>query len=142
MRSPARLALAWAAGAATFLALDAVWLTLASARLYQADLGAMLAPSPRLGPAAAFYLIYLTGLFGFCAVPASRAGGPRSALVRGAAFGLVAYATYDLTNQATLAVWSMRVTILDLAWGSAVSAASAWVATLVLRGPARLREGR
>jgi uncharacterized membrane protein len=73
--------------------------------------------------AAAFYAIYLTGLVIFVVRPAADA---RMALVRGALFGVVCYATYDLTNQATIAGWPWQVTVVDLAWGGFVTAVSAW----------------
>lgn len=111
--------------AAVFLALDATWLTFTSATVYRPALGPILASSPRLVPAALFYLIYFAGLMSFAVRPALEFHSWRHAGARGAAFGICAYATYDLTNQATLAVWSTRVTALDLAWGAAVSAAGA-----------------
>ena len=119
--------------AVVFVALDAVWLTLASDRLYRAELGPLMAAAPRLGPAVAFYLIYLAGVVGFCVAPTLRSGDRRQALVRGAAFGFVAYATYDLTNQATLIGWSARVTVLDLLWGAFVTAVSAGAAAFFAR---------
>jgi len=111
--------------AAAFLALDAIWLTVTNATLYRPALGPILATSPRLIPAALFYLIYFAGLMSFAVRPALEFHSWRHAGARGAAFGICAYATYDLTNQATLAVWSTRVTAFDLAWGAVVSAAGA-----------------
>ncbi len=124
---------AWLIAAVVFVAMDSVWLTLAGERLYRAELAPLLAPAPRIGPAVLFYLIYIAGLTGFCVVPALKAGGPLAAFARGAAFGVVAYATYDLTNQATLAVWADRVTLLDLAWGATVTGVSSLAATAALR---------
>ncbi len=118
------IAAGFVTAALVFLACDAVWLTFAGARLYQPDIGAMLAGRPRLGAAAAFYAIYLAGMTFFCIMPALAGGGVRAALFRGAAFGFVAYATYDLTNQATLMIWTTRVTVFDLMWGAAVTAAA------------------
>jgi uncharacterized membrane protein len=132
MRDALRYGAAWLAGAAVFLAMDMVWLTLAFGRLYKPELGDLLLAKPRMAPAIAFYLIYLTGMIAFCAVPAAREGRWLAGLLRGAAFGIVCYATYDLTNQATLAVWSVRVTVLDLAWGATVTAVSAAASAAVL----------
>ncbi len=126
-------AAAYLACGIVFLALDSVWLTLASQRLYQAEIGAILATRPRLLPAAIFYVIYLAGVVGFCVAPGLARRSPLSALVRGAGFGLVAYATYDLTNQATLSTWSTKITVLDLFWGTTATALSAAVAVAVLR---------
>lgn len=79
------------------------------------ELGLLMASAPRLGPAVAFYLVYVAGVVGFCVAPVLLESlRPRSAVLRGAAFGMVAYATYDLTNQATLVNWSVKVTLLDL----------------------------
>lgn len=115
-----------------FLILDGAWLTLMSERLYRAELGDLLAPQPRLLPAVMFYLIYLAGVVAFAIAPALELRSAHSALLRGAAFGFVAYATYDLTNQATLATWSTKITVLDLLWGSTVTALSAAGAAIVM----------
>lgn len=118
----ARAALAFAAGAAVFLALDAVWLTTMVDRLYRPAIGHLMRASPDLTAAAAFYAVYLAGNWVFAVLPAR---STRGALARGAGFGFVAYATYDLTNQATLQGWPWVLTAADLVWGSVVTAASA-----------------
>jgi len=79
---------------------------------------------PRLAPAAVFYVLYIFGLVWFAILPGLEAGRWSKALINGVLFGLVAYATYDLTNQATLKVWSMRITLIDLGWGAFASAAA------------------
>lgn len=118
---PRRIALAYAAAALAFLALDAVWLTVMGQRLYRPAIGHLMHERFDLSAAAAFYLIYLAGVIVFVVTPAA---STRSALARGALFGLVAYATYDLTNQATLRDWPWHVTVIDLCWGASVTAAS------------------
>ena len=115
-----------------FLTLDAAWLSLMGERLYRAQLGPVLAAAPRFGPAVAFYLIYLAGLVGFCVTPALATDRPRGAFARGGFFGIVAYATYDLTNQATLVSWPMDITAADLVWGGFASAVSAGAAALIV----------
>ncbi len=127
------LALNYAATMLVLLALDAVWLTLTAAPLYHAQLGAMLLPTFRAGPAIAFYLLYGVGLVAFAGAPALAAGSWRFALTRGGLLGLVAYATYDLTNQATLRGWSEVVTLADLAWGTTLSATAATLGYLITR---------
>jgi uncharacterized membrane protein len=117
---------AFAASALLFLALDACWLTLMGDRLYRPVLGDMMVDKPRVGPAIAFYVIYLGGLTLIATLPAVKAGDPRQAAVTGAMLGFVAYATYDLTNQATLRNWSTTLTLADLAWGTTVSALAAF----------------
>lgn len=120
-----------AATAATFAVLDAAWLFLAYDRLYKPAIGELLAPGPRPLPAAAFYLIYLVGVLVFVVSPALADGGWKRALLLGAGFGFVAYATYDLTNQATLKTWPVHVTLIDLAWGSFATAVAAAVGVAV-----------
>ena len=120
-----RFLAAWFALALPFLALDAVWLTVMAQRLYRPALGALMRPDFDFAAAAAFYLLYFTGVVVF-AVRA--AAGTREALWRGGLFGLVAYGTYDLTNQATLAGWPWHVTFVDLAWGTFATAVAAAIA--------------
>lgn len=105
--------------------MDAVWLTLTSAILYRPVLGALLAPTFRPFPAILFYGIYLLGVVIFAVAPAIRAGSWRQAPVLGALFGLFCYATYDLTNQATLVVWSSWITVVDISWGAILTACAA-----------------
>lgn len=105
-----------------FLALDAIWLTLAANLIYRPHLGPILREGFALAPAAVFYLIYVAGMVLFAVRPGVMAQAPLTALLYGAALGFVAYATYDLTNQATLKVWSTTVTLADLAWGTFVTA--------------------
>ena len=135
--SPRLLAPAIASLVACFLTLDAFWLTLVGPHLYRPALDAFLAPEVDWLAAVLFYLVYLSGLTAFVVAPelAERRAG--RAFWRGALFGLVAYGTYDLTNQATLAGWAWRITAADLGWGALVSGTSAWVAVRasgVLRG--------
>ena len=86
-----------------------------------------------MAPAAAFYLLYVAGILFFAVFPALATGRWTTALGRGAALGLVAYATYDLTNAATLRGWSTTVTIADLCWGTALTALAATVGYLATR---------
>ncbi|HEY5290154.1 MAG TPA: DUF2177 family protein [Caulobacteraceae bacterium] len=107
------------------LALDAVWITLTGPTLYRPALHAVLASGFRPVPAVLFYLTYAAGVTGLASLPGRGAGRWTGAAWRGALLGLVAYATYDLTNQATLAVWSRQVTALDLIWGVFLTACAA-----------------
>jgi uncharacterized membrane protein len=108
----------------TFLALDAIWLSRMADVLYRPTMGDMLADGFRLAPALIFYAIYVVGLVHFGVKP-GLTGGAVATLANAALFGFVAYATYDLTNQATLKSWSTVLTVADLAWGTFVSAAAA-----------------
>lgn len=120
------------ATALVLLALDSVWLTTMAPILYRPNLGDMLLPSFRLGPAIAFYLIYLFGILYFAIQPSLSTGKISVALIRGALLGFVCYGTYDLTNQATLRIWPTIVTVVDMAWGVTITAVTAtcgaWVA--------------
>ena len=129
----AKYCIAYLSTAIVFLGLDGVWLSLTQASLYKPALGPLLAVTPSLAPAALFYLIYFVGVVFFCVGPALRANAWRTALVNGLLFGLCAYATYDLTNQATLRIWSSRVTVFDLMWGAAVTAVSATASVFITR---------
>lgn len=109
-----------------FLALDAVWLTTMSNRLYRPVLGDLLAAKPDVPAAIAFYIIYGLGVTFLAIAPGLKEGSGARAAINGAVLGLVAYATYDLTNQATLRTWSIRLTVADIAWGAALTAVAAY----------------
>lgn len=117
-----RFGIALAGAAVAFVALDAVWLTTMASRLYRPALGHLMRDGFDVLPAAAFYAIYLAGVAFFAVLPASSS---RAAALRGALFGFVAYATYDLTNQATLRDWPWIVTFADLGWGAFATACAA-----------------
>ena len=110
--------------------LDFVWLTNTSAILYRRDLGPLLADDPRMGVAVIFYLTYAAGIVIFAVRPALVAAEWRTAALYGAQFGFFSYATYDLTNFATLKIWSLRVTMLDIGWGMLLTAMAASAAAL------------
>lgn len=106
-----------------FLAIDLVWLTLVAKNFYAKHIGFLMAKNPNLFAALIFYLIFITGLIIFVITPALDRKMWTQALLAGAFFGLVTYATYDLTNLATIKDWPLIVTIVDLIWGMFVSAA-------------------
>lgn len=140
--SPRTLLAAYVTALVCFLLLDAVWLSVMGPRLYQPALGPLMAPGVNWAAAALFYALYGVGLVVFAIAPALEAGEPTVALRRGALFGLMAYATYDLTNQATLRDWPWAVTVADLAWGTVVSGVSSWVAARITSRPARRRSAQ
>jgi uncharacterized membrane protein len=124
------------AAAIAMAGLDIGWLRLTTARLYHPALGGVLAENVNTSAAISFYLVYIAGIVWFGVVPALKSGSVLTALLHGALFGFFAYATYDLTNLATLKVWSLRVSLIDMAWGTTVtglSAAFAFTALGVLR---------
>lgn len=110
-----------------FLAIDSVWLTVMANRLYRPLLGPLLADGFVLTPAILFYLIFIGGLVFFAVRPGLAAGAWQTAALHGALFGFCAYATYDLTNHATIKGWPLTITVADLIWGTALSAAAATV---------------
>jgi uncharacterized membrane protein len=118
-------AIAYLASAAVFFALDFVWLSVATRILYRPMLGDLLADNPNLVVAAAFYLVYLVGLVVFTVLPAAHSGSWLQAIGLGALLGLVAYGTYDFTNLSTIRNWPAMVSVVDLAWGTTVSAIAA-----------------
>jgi uncharacterized membrane protein len=110
--------------------LDYLWLTTMMGPLYQRVLGPILAAEPDMKAAIAFYLVYLTGIMWFAVRPALTSGDWTVALMNGALFGFFAYATYDLTNMATLKTWSLQLTLTDIAWGTVLTATTASTAAL------------
>lgn len=115
--------------AAIFGALDAIWLSVVANRFYKSQIGFILAEKPNMIAAVIFYAIFIVGLVVFVINPAET---PLKALVLGALFGLVTYATYDLTNQATLAKWPVTLTIVDLIWGISASAIVAFITKQII----------
>ncbi len=122
---------AWIAGALAFLALDAIWLTQMWPRLYQPMVGEIVRPQLNYTAAIAFYVIYTAAIVYFAAAPALERGGVGKALLNGAIFGFAAYATYNLTNLATLRAWDWRVAFADMTWGAVVTAIAAAAAYAV-----------
>ena len=124
--------IAYAAAAVSFGALDALWLRWAGPNLYRPALGELLAPSFRVAPAAVFYIAYIAGMVWFAVRPGIEQGVPH-AVLNGALLGALCYATYDLTNQATMKVWSTQVSAIDIAWGAAATALASGIAAFAVR---------
>jgi len=117
----------------TFAAIDAVWLTTMADRLYRPVIGPLMADKPNMTAAVIFYLISIGGIVFLAIVPALKEAAWTRALLNGAVLGFVAYATYDLTNQATLKVWATAITVTDIAWGTLLTAAGATAGGWALR---------
>lgn len=115
------------AALAAFLCLDMIWLGLVARGFYRDHLGFLLAPNPNWTAAVVFYLLFVAGILVFVVAPGLKDDSLRTTLLRGALFGLVTYATYDLTNLATVKGWPIVVTVVDLAWGGVLSAAVSYV---------------
>lgn len=114
--------------AATFIAfvvIDAIWLFTIGGRLFKSTLRGLIREPPGLIPAGLLYLILSAAVVHFASLPALADGGFLQAAVGGAVLGLAAYAAYDLTNLATLKAYTVTLAVIDMCWGTAVTAASA-----------------
>lgn len=100
-----------------FLAIDMVWLAIVARTFYSKYLGFLMAPKPNWLAAIIFYMLFIVGVLVFVVVPGLEADSLKMTLLRAALFGLITYATYDLTNLATLKDWPVLITIVDMAWG-------------------------
>jgi uncharacterized membrane protein len=129
---------AYVATLAVLCALDSVWLT-TMLPIYQHGLGSLLAATPALAPAGLFYLLYAAGVVALVVLPGVSGQRWSAVATRGALLGLVAYGTYDLTNQATLRDWPAWLTAMDMAWGTVLTAAAATVAHALATKVARRR---
>jgi uncharacterized membrane protein len=116
-----------------FGAIDAMWLSTMGPILYRPALAEILAPNLRIAPAIVFYLMYPAGVVIFAVMPALRSASLASAFTFAVLFGAFAYATYDLTNYATLRVWSLQITVLDIVYGAFASGVAAVAAILLVR---------
>jgi len=105
-----------------FFAIDMVWLVLVAKKFYQKQIGFLMNPEINWYAAIIFYLLFIAGLVTFVISPAIEKHSWMHALLYGAFFGLITYATYDLTNLATLKNWPVLVTVVDLIWGTVLSA--------------------
>lgn len=127
-----QLVIAYVVAAVVFGALDALWLGWAGPNLYRPALGDLLAPTFRLAPAGIFYLAYLAGMVWFAIRP-GLASGLGAAALNGALLGALCYATYDFTNQATLARWPTYLTVIDVCWGAFATMTATVAATWAAR---------
>jgi len=124
---------AWAVTAVFLLAVDAVWLGFVAKDFYRRELGDMMLEQVRFGIAALFYVFFAAAIVLLAGAAGLRSESLATAAVYGAVLGLAAYGTYDITNLATLKGWSVAMSLVDMAWGTALTSASAVVAFLVLR---------
>ncbi len=117
--------IAYAATVPVFLAVDFVWLSQVANRFYAERIGHLLMDRPNIAAAAVFYVVYVVGIVIFAVAPALKSESLATAVLFGALFGFFTYATYDVTNFATLRNWPMIVAVVDIAWGTALTAFSA-----------------
>jgi uncharacterized membrane protein len=116
--------------AAAFAVLDSVWLK-STSKFYRRNLGHLMADKPNLGYAVVFYVLYIIGIVFFALQPALDGGTWLTALGYGAALGTFAYATYDLTNAATLKKWPLSIVVADILWGAVLTGLATVVGWLV-----------
>lgn len=128
--------IAYVSTAIVFFAMDFIWLSNMTGLFYRARMGDMLLGQPNLAVAGVFYLVYVMGIVYLAVLPALNAGNGTSnwstAFISGAILGLVAYGTYDMTNLSTLKNWSVSLSIVDMAWGTfltAIAATTGYLAT-------------
>lgn len=134
MERPLKLiVIAYLATLIVLIAIDFVWLSLMADRLYRPVMGDMLLSEFKLAPAVLFYLLYAAGAVFLAVRPALATNSVVTAMLHGAVLGFTAYATYDLTNQATLKNWSPTLTIADIMWGTCLTATAAASALLIAR---------
>ncbi|MEM9628580.1 MAG: DUF2177 family protein [Pseudomonadota bacterium] len=117
--------MSWGATAFVFLVIDAIWLGLIAASFYRSQLGDLMLDQPKLDIAALFYVGYTFAIVLLAAAPAARSGSLTQALLYGAVLGLAAYGTYDITNYATLKNWPQTMVVVDLIWGTVLTATAA-----------------
>lgn len=114
-----------------FFAIDMFWLGVVAKNFYKQQIGFLMTPNVNWVAAIVFYLIFIAGLVMFVISPALEKASLLHAVLFGAAFGFVSYATYDLTNLATLKDWPLMITLVDLAWGAVLSGSVSTVSYLI-----------
>ncbi|MEO0729066.1 MAG: DUF2177 family protein [Pseudomonadota bacterium] len=125
--------IAYVTTAAAFLAVDAIWLGVIATSFYKSELGHLMADDVNFVAAGGFYLIYCIGIVIFAVAPALTAGQWTTAALYGALFGFFCYATYDMTNLATLRDWPLRMSLVDMAWGTVLTGFAATVGYFATR---------
>lgn len=121
-----QLLVSYLAALVVFLIGDAIWLGIVAKSFYRNQLGDLLTDQVRWGAAVLFYLLYLVGILVFCVIPHLDQRNGWIVLGAGALFGLICYATYDLTNLATIRGFPIVVAIVDLSWGALITGVTAW----------------
>ncbi len=124
-------AIAYIATLIAFVAIDLVWLGVVAKDFYRSELGALMADPINWPPGVAFYLVFAVGVVIFAVQPALTSGGVMRAAWLGLMFGFFAYATYDLTNLAVMKGFPWRMALVDIAWGSVLTAMAAAIGTAV-----------
>ena len=116
-----------------FFSIDMLWLGVVAKNFYRAQIGSLLKTDVNWWAAILFYLVFIAGIVFFVLAPALEKASWRHALFAGAAFGFITYATYDLTNLATMKDWPVLVTVVDLVWGTVLSASVSVISFAIAR---------
>ena len=116
-----------------FFAIDMVWLTVVAPGFYRAQIGSLMKADVNWWAAILFYLVFIAGMVFFVIAPALEKGSWRYALFAGAAFGFVTYATFDLTSLALMKDFPVLVTVVDLVWGTVLSASVCTISFVIAR---------
>lgn len=121
-----------------FFVIDMIWLGVVAKGFYRRHLGEFMSPKVNWIAAMLFYLLFIVGLLVFVIRPALTGSAPINALFLGALFGLISYATYDLTNLATIKDWPLIVTVVDLIWGTVLGGVVSYISALLGRALLKL----
>ena len=116
-----------------FFAIDMIWLGYASRGFYKNNIGHLMSPAVNWPAAFLFYFVFIAGILVFAVVPAMKDNSPAKGALLGALFGLFTYATYDLTNLATLRNWPVKVVVVDILWGIVLCSSVALISTFLAR---------
>jgi len=116
-----------------FFLIDITWLAYVAPGLYKSQIGHLMSPTVNFAAAGIFYLVFIGGMVYFAIQPGIATGSAIEAMLIGGLFGLITYSTYDLTNLATLKNWPLKITLIDLTWGTSLSAATTLVVFFVVR---------
>lgn len=116
-----------------FLGIDMVWLLFIAKNLYQKEIGHLMRADIGWIPAILFYLIFVVGLLYFVLRPSLESGSILKTILSGALFGLICYATYDLTNYSTLDGWSLKVTVIDIIWGATLGGVVSFISYMIFK---------
>jgi uncharacterized membrane protein len=128
-----QIGISYLASIVFMLAVDALWLTVLMGATYKSYLGPLMLDQPKLGAAAVFYVLFSVGLVVFGVMPGIAAQDWKRTAMLSALFGLIAYATYDLSNLATLKGWSLTLTVIDIAWGTVLAGSAGTVGYLAAK---------
>ena len=116
-----------------FFLIDITWLAFVAPKLYKSQIGHLMSPTVNVAAAGLFYGLFIAGMVYFAILPAIATDSIWQALLIGGFFGLITYATYDLTNMATLKNWPTLITVVDMTWGTTLSALTTLAVFLIAR---------